>query len=109
MPSEDRRIIFDFDEVYKAIYGLCVRRDLKKPPSGKIISVRRKADDETVFVLNFHDKQKIEAPDARVEYSKDFIAASLLLFCRGFEIPIPKTSQKSVLIGSEHIILRIEI
>lgn len=39
MPREDRRIIFEFQETYKALYAMCVQREMKKPPPGMVAAV----------------------------------------------------------------------
>lgn len=46
MPREDRRVIFDFEEAYKALYALCTRREIKKPPPGVILSIKQDKEDE---------------------------------------------------------------
>ena len=107
MPKEDRRILFSNDEVYKAVYALSVQKQLRKPPPGAVQSVLEKDGDENTIVLKMEnpaDNSKEER-----EYSRDFIAASLMVFCRGAGIPLPKSARKSVMINNGDVILRVLI
>lgn len=107
MPQEDRRIIFAYDEVYKALYALCTLREVKKPPPGIIRALEEDpADDSRIFV-SLENPQ--DNSSARVEFSRDFLAAALMLFCRGCGIPLPKGGRKSVLLSQDHAILRVQI
>ncbi|HOO81254.1 MAG TPA: hypothetical protein PK513_01985 [Alphaproteobacteria bacterium] len=107
MPREDRRIIFSQDEVYKAIYALSVQKQLPKPPPGAVTSVKEKDSDTSQIVLTLENPadQSIEIR----EYARDFLAAALMMFCRGAGIPLPKSAKKSVLIHDGEIILRAQI
>ncbi len=108
MPTEDRRIIFTYDEVYKAIYSLSTQKGLKKPPAGVIVKVDKSEDDENQ--LNIFMQNETEWEGLRsVQYSRDFMAASLMLLCRGHGIPIPRAAKKSVVLGKSQVILRVEI
>ena len=51
MPREDRRIIFELHEVYKAIYSLCVQKQLKGPPPGELKRVEQDAGDPARIFL----------------------------------------------------------
>lgn len=108
MPSEDRRIIFTFEEVYKAVYGLCVQKNLAKPPAGIIVAIERDEQDDGAMVLYL--KNDLEREGARkAQYSRDFLAAALMLYCRGCGIPIPRIARKSVLSEENSLILRVEV
>lgn len=107
MPLEDRRIIFDYEEVYKALYSLCVQKEQKKPPSGAITSVFEDEKDNTVIYVRIENQH--EKIDKKLEYSRDFLAAALMVYCRGNGIPLPKRARKSVLIREGDVILRAEI
>ena len=104
MPKEDRRIIFSYDEVYKAIYTLSVAKQLPKLPPGAITHVEEK--DGAIIV-------KLENPGEGTtemkEFSTDFFAAALMVFCRGEGIPLPRSAQKSVMIRDGEVILRATI
>lgn len=109
MPKEDRRIIFDYDEVYKALYALCVQKNMKKPPAGRVQSVTADDDDPATIILNLVNPGENFDPESEVEYARDFLAAALMLACRGQRIPLPKTAQKSVMIKEDSVILRVQI
>lgn len=107
MPKEDRRILFSNEEVYKAIYALCMQKDIPKPPPGAVKSVTENEEDQSRIIVQLENPatHKNEA----IEYSRDFIAAALMLFCRGSGIPLPKGARKSVLITGGEVILRVQI
>ena len=109
MPREDRRIIFDYEEVYKAVYALCMQKQLQKPPAGALRDVFADEDDQSIIVLRLLNPQNSDEPEIEVTYKRDFIAAALMLFCKGLGIPLPKTSKKSVLIRDGIVTLRVEI
>jgi hypothetical protein len=104
MPQEDRRIIFSYEEVYKALFALCVKRELKKPPPGNLISVVQDENDRQKIVIKVNNHQNNTSNE--VVYSRDFLAASLMLYCRGAGIPLPKSASKSVMINDDNVVLR---
>lgn len=108
MPSEDRRIIFDYEEVYKAIYALCAQKQLKKPPAGALSNVYEE-DNGVSIILYLINPQDKDNPNVEVEYQRDFLAAALMLFCKGLGIPLPKSAKKSVLIREGTVMLRVQI
>ena len=107
MPREDRRITFDYDEVYKALYALSVQKQLQKPIPGQIMRVREDEEDKTKILIDIENPQ--EKIKITRDYSSDFLAAALMLFCRGLAIPIPKRAQKTVVIQDGQVVLRIQI
>ncbi len=107
MPHEDRRIIFEFDEAYKAIYSLCVQREKKKPPPGMITAIEQNMGDEQKLSVCIENQQ--EKTEVALEYTQDFLAAALMLYCRGLGIPLPKNATKSVMFGDENVTLRVQI
>lgn len=107
MPKEDRRIIFEFDEAYKAIYAMSVQREIKKPPAGMITSIKAHLGDDNKVMV--HLENPMDNSEASVEYSRDFLAAALMLYCRGLGIPLPKNASKSVMLNDERIALRVQI
>jgi hypothetical protein len=111
MPREDRRIIFELDEVYKAVYALCVQKQIKTPPPGNIVSVKEdERDDKIIHVmLNNPQVHVTESSKIKVDYSRDFLAAALMLYCRGQGIPLPKGAQKLVEFGENDVTLRVLI
>jgi len=107
MPREDRRIIFENDEVYKAIFALCAQKQVKKPPAGLVKSITEDPKDPNKIYMALENPQEKEHTTR--EYSRDFLAAALMLFCRGCGIPLPKNAKKSVLIKGNQVMLRVTI
>jgi hypothetical protein len=108
MPREDRRILFSNDEVYKALFALCAQKQIKKPPPGLIKRILESPQDPSILLLDLENPQ--DKTSARLEYTRDFMAAALMLFCRGCGIPLPKSAKKSVMLGTENdVILRVQI
>ena len=105
MPREDRRIIFSEEELYHALYAHCRRADERRPPAGNITSVR--------FTDDFHEnievriENHVENEMREMLFTKAFVAAALIMYCRGVGIPIPKSASKSIDINKHgHILLR---
>ena len=107
MPREDRRITFDYEETYKAVYALCVQKEFRKPPQGVISAIDQNPGDPAKLVLRIENHLAHKSHDA--EYGRDFMAAALMLYCRGLNIPLPKTGQKSVELAPGEVTLRIQI
>jgi hypothetical protein len=108
MPREDRRISFDNEEVYKAIFALCTQKQMKKPIPGRITKVSETSG-EGPITIDIENPLDVERPRGREEYTRDFIAAALMLFCRGCGIPLPKSARKSVMITDGALVLRVQI
>jgi hypothetical protein len=107
MPREYRRILFDYTETYKAIFTLCMQNELPRPFAGSITAVNFKADDDRCVVVRFANG--LQGTSATSEYSRDFLAAALMLYCRTCNIPIPKRATKSVELGDERVTLHITL
>lgn len=107
MPREDRRIIFEYEELYKAIYSLCSQKGHSKPPVGAVTMITENENDSSRIYILIENKN--EQKSTKQEYSRDFIAAALMVYCRGCGIPLPKKARKSVVLKGEGIILRVEI
>lgn len=108
MPREDRRILFDNDEVYKAVFALSMQKQLKKPPPGAFVRVYQDDKDPNKIFVDLENPQDTSV-NRTLEYSSDFLAAALMLFCRGCGIPLPKTAKKSVVIQDNTVLLRVQI
>ncbi len=108
MPREDRRISFDNEEVYKAIFALCVQKQLKKPIPGHIVKIAGGSEESGSVVIDIENPLEKDGAGS-VEYTRDFLAAALMLFCRGCGIPLPKSARKSVMIVDGVVILRVQI
>ena len=109
MPREDRLIIFSNEEVYKALYALSAQRQLKRPPAGAVTQVVEDEDDKNMIIIHLHNPQETYDKDKEVDYTRDFLAAALMLFCRGLGIPLPKNARKSVMIRNNEVMLRVQI
>jgi hypothetical protein len=107
MPKEDRRIIFENDEVYKAIFALSAQKEIAKPPPGVLTSVTLTETQPAEVVV------RLENPaqnfNENVKYTYDFVAAALMMYCRGLGIPLPKKAHKSLLIVEGKLVLRVQI
>lgn len=105
MTWEERKIFFDFSEAYKAIYTLCVHKSVRLPQSGRITHMTLKREGMvTVKIVNSQTGAAEEC-----DYSCDFMAAALIMYCRTCDIPLPKRGAKVMDIAGEMIILRITI
>ena len=109
MPREDRRVIFDNEEVYKAVFALCTQKQMKRPMPGHIVKITIDEGEASGVVIDIENPLDTERKSAREEYSRDFIAAALMLFCRGSGIPLPKSARKSVMIADGSMVLRVQI
>lgn len=104
MPREDRRIIFEPEEVYQSIYTLAAQKDARRLPPGAITEISITESEPPQVVLRLENPaQKF---DEKFEYSYDFVAAALMLYCRGQAIPLPKRAQKSLMIIEGRLTLR---
>ncbi len=107
MPSEDRRILFTNEEVYKALYAMCFQKQMKAPPPGQVTQIAE--DEQTKGQIKVKIENPLEKTSTTLEYTHDFMAAALMLFCRGCGIPLPKHAKKSVMIHEGLITLRVQI
>jgi hypothetical protein len=107
MPREDRRIFFDFEEIYKAIDLLCHEKGLAKPVPGYIINVEYDPENplEVEITMENNRSGSVEV----VKYTKDFMVAALMAACRAVNIPLPKGANKAMEIHEEKIALRVQM
>jgi hypothetical protein len=108
MPREDRRIVLDYTETYKAIFTLCMQNELARPFARSITAISFKADDGRCVVVRFANG--LQGTSATKEYSRDFLAAAaLMLYCRTCSIPVPKKAMKSVELGGDSVTLHVTL
>jgi hypothetical protein len=107
MPVEDRRIHFSNEELYKALYAFCFQKQVRQPPPGHITKVAEDSLDHTKVLFVLENPQ--DRTGTTLEYSHDFLAAALMLYCRSCGIPLPKSGRKSVVIQGSEVILRVQI
>jgi len=106
MPREDRRIIFDLSEIYQALYKLSVKQEgMKTLPVGEIIKIEEDGIDSNK--VNIHLENKLDGEKTMTTFTRDFIAAALMMMCRGCGIPLPRKAKKSVMIDVDRLILRV--
>lgn len=105
MPSEERSITFDFGEVFTALEVFSAQINEKYLPSGKITSIRAKESEKGILVLQVLGRTSRNTEE--VELSEGFVAASLLMHCIGSGIPLPKAAKKSIEVGENLVILRL--
>jgi len=108
MPIEDRRIIFDSLETYKALYTLSAKQE-DVPPliAGAIKGIKVSSQDDNFFEITIENQQTEKR--VTIVYSRDFVAAALMMLCRGHSIPLPKKAKKDVLIEDGQFVLRVMI
>lgn len=107
MPREDRRIIFDMSETYNALYKLSLKKDdVPKLIPGAIEKIEVDGLDANKINLYLINPQ--EGDKAMVTYSRDFVAAALMMYCRGAGIPLPRKASKTVMLDSDRAILRVQ-
>lgn len=108
MPREDRRVIFDFSETYQAIYKLSLKTD--DAPRLKPGTIRKVEEDGLdANKINVHLENPQTGEKDMVTYSRDFVAAALMMFCRGSGIPLPRRANKTVLTEPDRVILRVMV
>lgn len=107
MPREDRRIFFDYEETYKAVYSLCTQKGLPKPPSGSIM--RMEPNLENPLELDIFLESNRSGSLETVKYTKDFIVAALMIMCRTIGIPLPKGASKTLELQQDKVILRVQM
>lgn len=97
MPKEARIIVFNSSEIYSAVYSLCGKRDMKKPPQGVIAHMAKEVGDTfTNIIITIADEG--QGFSQKLEYDEDFVVAAFIAYCQGAGIPLPKNVQKSLLI-----------
>jgi len=108
MPREDRRIIFDMSETYQALYKLSIKTDgAPKMIAGLIAKVEEDGLDANKINIFLENPQ--EGEKKMVTFSRDFIAAALMMFCRGAGIPMMRRANKTVMIKDGAVILRVTV
>lgn len=106
MPTEDRYIVFNYEEVYKALRMRAIVEDMELPPSGQVNAVQLTTaeSDKITLGLTTDDGQTKE-----LQFTQEFFALSLVFFCQGSNIPIPRAGRKSLMTRDNKIIMHIQI
>lgn len=104
MPREDRRITFSNAELQKALVAHCLRRKASLP-SGQITSVSPSPEPNGDILLTIHNEQ--QGKSYSVGLQPEFIAAALIYYCKGANVPIPRRAAKSLSVSGDNICLQI--
>lgn len=107
MPREDRRIFFDHDETFKALYSLCSQKGVPKPPPGLMLRVEENF--EHPLEMDFWIENPKNSSPELVRYTKDFVVAALMIMCRSIGIPLPKAANKTLEIIKDRVVLRVQM
>lgn len=107
MPKEDRYITFTNEEVYKALHAMCVQKGIPIPVSSRITHIHRSQEESDAVIMLMENPISNELKQEK--YKDDFLAAALMVFCRSFGIPLPKTAKKSIAIKGAKVVLRVQI
>ncbi len=107
MPREDRRVFFDLDESYKAVYTLCGQKAIPKPVSGVLRKVDINLDDP--LNLDFQIESNRSGQMETSTFTKDFVIAALMVMCRNIGIPLPKGANKTLEMIRGQLVLRVQM
>lgn len=108
MPHEDRTLIFDFDEAKTAIAELCAKQDIQEVDlNGYIQKLSNPDGDKSRITFQFKDDATKQ--EHKEEYSRDFVAAALMMYCKKIGIPLPQKGEKFITFDGDTLRLRIKI
>lgn len=107
MPREDRRVYFDMQESYRAVYSFCEHKSVSKPVSGVLQKVE--VNLESPLDLDFHIESNRSGKTEVFVYSVDFVVAALMMLCKESKIPLPKGVNKNLEITKDNLILRVQL
>lgn len=105
MPSELRQITFGNDELRSALDDHLIRRNIPLPP-GSILGVRWAGPDNASLLVRIgmsSDGREVET----VSVATRDVGAAILRYCLLNKIPMPRQSQKSIVISGDNLILEL--
>lgn len=106
MPTEDRYIVFNYEEVYKALRMRTIVEDAEMLPSGTLKGIELPNEPgEMIKVQVSLD----EGADKTLDFTQEFFALSLVFFCQGSNIPIPRSGRKTLKAKDDKIVMHIQI
>lgn len=108
MPKEDRRIIFDLAETYRALYKLTIKQNEDEPLAPGMIK-KIEGSGLNNKNINVHLLDTRTGQQMMMTYTQDFVAAALMMYCRGSGIPLPRRANKAVILDKDQVILRVII
>lgn len=109
MPSEERYINFNLDEIYQAISMGCIKEKKDPLPKGSLTKIEIHEDDPEQQNSIFVHIGKEAGGDDRIEFDRTFFALSLVFYCQGSGIPIPAKGKKTLNIREDQIVMKIEL
>ena len=101
MPVEIRFIKFTLNEVIDALRELSHKGQFDLPKSSPR-DLRERTDSQG-RVIEF----LFNGAEAPIKIANSFVAASLIRYCKRFQIPIPKNEEKSIAVIEGAVILKI--
>lgn len=105
MPSEERSITFNLDEVHKALLVTLAQQGEEELPTGRLVSMNLEGDDKTIGV-HLEDKQ---GEMKEMHFDRLLFAKALVIFCQGCGIPLPRDSKKTLHVLEDRITLHMEL
>ena len=109
MPSEERYIHFNLQEVHEAISMGCIKEKREPLPEGRLTSIEIHEDDPDRQDSIYLHIEPSEGENERIKFDRKFFALSLVFYCQGSGIPIPAKGQKILNIKSDEIIVAITL
>lgn len=101
MPLEEKFIKFTLNEVIEALRAISDRGQFELPKTSVISAQEITLPDGLATELTFI------GADKPVVLKNTMIAAALIGYCSRFQIPIPKSANKSIGVSSNSVMLRI--
>jgi hypothetical protein len=105
MPSEERFITFDLEEIYDAIRIKCLADKMERPIRGELLKIEM-SEEQDLISLNV--KREDNGEEEQLSFERKFFAEALVFFCQGYGIPLPRRGQKLLQIASDKITMKVE-
>lgn len=101
MPLEEKFIKFTLNEVIDALRAISDRGKFQLPKSSIISAQEISTADGLATEFSFN------GADKPIVLKNSLIAAALIGYCSRFQIPIPKSSNKSIGVSAKTVLLRV--
>lgn len=86
---------------------MSVKEDLPKIPDGHISAVEiDEAANDQADVVHVTIKSD-QGDDNKVKFDKQFFGTSLVFYCQGSGIPLPRGGTKNVLFGDDKVVMKV--
>lgn len=109
MPTEDRFIVFNYDEVYTALRIRKITENSGElPTNAEITNVEFPETDPEANEIIISLKTE-NGSNEDITITREFFALALVFYCQGHSIPIPRAGQKSIVRKDDKIVLHITI